>query len=83
MPANAIYNGGLTREQFLFHEMRIIASLITQGLSREEITEKIKNENLFQFPTERMVSNITNACFRRIDALDSMNLIELQLYLKY
>ena len=71
-----IYNGGLTREQFLFYEIRIVASLLSQGLSREEVTEKIKNENLFQFPTERTLNLITNCCYRRIDALDSNVLVE-------
>lgn len=71
-----IYNGGLTREQFLFYEIRIVASLLSQGLSREEVTEKIKDENLFQFPTERTLNLITNCCFRRIDALDSSVLLE-------
>ena len=69
------YNGGLTREQFLFYEIRIVASLIQQGYSRAEIAEKVKKDNLFQFPTERMVSNILGACFRRIDALDSDTLV--------
>lgn len=69
------YNGGLTREQFLFFEIRIVASLLDSGLSREEILKKIKDENLFQFPTERMISSIAGACFRRIDALDSKTLV--------
>jgi hypothetical protein len=69
------YNGGLTREQFLFYEIRIVASLIQQGYSRAEIAEKVKKDNLFQFPTERMISNILGACFRRIDALDSDTLV--------
>lgn len=69
------YNGGLTREQFLFFEIRIVASLVLQGLNRNEILEKIKEENLFQFPTERMISSIASACFRRIDALESEALV--------
>ena len=69
------YNGGLTREQFLFYEIRTVASLMTQGLSREEIMNRIKEENLFQFPTERMISSIANTCFKRIDALDSDELV--------
>ena len=69
------YNGGLTREQFLFYEIRVVATLIQQGLSREEILEKVKQENLFQFPTERVIVLILNACFRRIDALNSETLI--------
>lgn len=69
------YNGGLTREQFLFYEIRIVASLIQQGYSRAEIAEKVKKDNLFQFPTERMVSSILSTCFKRIDALDSDTLV--------
>lgn len=71
------YSSGLTREQFLYFEMRIVAGLITQGLSRSEIIEKIYSENLFQFPTERMIKTIASACFRRIDALDAPQLTYL------
>lgn len=74
---NSEYNGGLTREQFLFYEIRIVAALLSQGTSREEITERIIRENLFQFPTERTLKLITNCCFRRIDALDSEALTKL------
>ncbi len=69
------YNGSLTREQFLFYEIRTVAALLQQGLSRDEILEKIKQENLFQFPTERMISSIANTCFKRIDALESATLV--------
>lgn len=71
------YNGSLTREQFLFFEIRIVASLILQGLSDNEISARIKQENLFQFPTERMVDNIAKTCFKRIDALESESLVYL------
>ena len=69
------YNGGLTREQFLFYEIRIVAKLILEGYSRDEIQEKVQDENLFQFPTERMVKNLTSTCFKRIDALDSEEMV--------
>lgn len=65
------YNGGLTREQFLFFETRTIASLRLQGFNKEEIVEKVRRENLFQFPTERMIESIAGTCFRRIEALQS------------
>lgn len=71
------YNGGLTREQFLFYEIRTVASLVEQGLDREEIVEKICSDNLFQFPTERMTKSIAKTCFQRIDALDSETLTYL------
>lgn len=72
---NSEYNGGLTREQFLFYEIRIVASLLLQGMSKDDVLNKIKEENLFQFPTERMITSIANACFRRMDALDSDSLV--------
>lgn len=72
-----IYNGSLTREQFLFYETRITAQLICQNLPRDEIIERIKNENLFQFPTEKMVVSIARTCFRRLDALASDALVRL------
>ena len=75
MPKSGIYNGGLTREQFLFYEIRIVARLICEGLERDEILIKIKSENLFQFPTEKMNNNITAACFKRIDALGQESLV--------
>ena len=71
----ADYNGGLTREQFLFFEIRVVASLIAEGLSRDEILKMIQEDNLFQFPTERMISSIAGTCFKRIDALESETLV--------
>ena len=70
------YNGGLTREQFLFYEIRTVASLHLQGYDEDEIIGKIRVENLFQFPTERMIASITKTCFKRIEALESKTLIE-------
>mgnify|MGYP002546393173 FL=1 len=72
-----IYNGSLTREQFLFYETRITAQLVCQDLPRDEIIERIKSENLFQFPTEKMVVSIARTCFRRLDALASDALVQL------
>ena len=69
------YNGGLTREQFLFFEIRIVAKFICDGLQREEILKRLTEENLFQFPTERMISSIAATCFKRIDALESESLV--------
>lgn len=71
------YNGGLTREQFLFYEIRTVANLIEQGLDRDKIVDRICEENLFQFPTERMIKSIAKTCFQRIDALNSETLVYL------
>lgn len=71
------YCGGLTREQFLYFEIRIVSGYVSKGMSRSEILSEIINGNLFQFPTERMVKSIAGTCFRRIDALDSQKLVYL------
>ena len=72
---NSSYNGGLTREQFLFYEIRTVSALSLEGYNRDEILEKITSENLFQFPTERMITSIAGTCFKRLDALDSQTLV--------
>lgn len=76
MPNSGIYNGNLTQEQFLFTETRIVAKLINDGLSKEEIIKQISYENLFQFPTERKISIIANGCIKRVNALNQPMLIE-------
>ena len=70
-----VYKGSLTREQFLFHEMRITANLLNEGMSSEEAVEKIVSENLFQFPTEKMIMNIAKVCVRRLEGMEDANLI--------
>ena len=50
----------LTREQFLFSEMRIAARLMMQGLSDKEIVQEIEEGNLYQYPTNKMIRNITS-----------------------
>lgn len=67
----------LTREQFLFSEMRITARLMLQGLSDEDIFREIEADNLYQYPTNKMVRNITSVCLRRLHKLDSERLVEL------
>lgn len=68
-------SGALTREQFLFFEMRTTAKLLMEGLSEEEIFKRIYDENLFQFPTEKSIRLVTAGCIRRLKALSDDNLI--------
>ena len=63
------YNGSLTAEQFLFYEIRIAAKYYVSGLKIDEAIERIKKDNLFQYPTERQVSRLARACYKRLDAL--------------
>ena len=69
------YNGSLTAEQFLFYEIRIAAKYYVSGLKIDEAIERIKKNNLFQYPTERQVSRLARACYKRLDALGNDQLV--------
>lgn len=68
-------SGAITREQFLFYEMRTIAKLVQENLTEQEILQKVYQDNLFQYPTERSIKTIANGCMRRLKALDNNILI--------
>ena len=69
------YNAAITREQFLFYEMRTTAKLLAEGLSDEEVADCIVSENLFQYPTEKSVRKMALACLRRLHAMEDESLI--------
>ena len=69
------YNGTITAEQFLFYEMRIVSKQYLEQKPIEEIIAYIKRDNLFQYPTERMVIRIARACYKRLVALDNEKLV--------
>ena len=77
LKANSPYKncGVLTREQFLFHEMRITAKLCTQGFTDEEIIDRVEKENLFQYPTEKMSRKMARTCLKRLSCLEDEELI--------
>ncbi len=68
-------SGSLTREQFLFYEMRITAKLLHMGLSEQEVINQIISENLFQYPTEKTIKSIAKGCVKRLDSLGDTDLI--------
>ncbi|WP_255464098.1 MULTISPECIES: DUF1819 family protein [unclassified Adlercreutzia] len=74
---NSHGGGSLSREHFLLREMRLVAELRLQGKSTPEIVSLAKGENLFQYPTVNSVPRIARACARRLDALQSDELVEL------
>lgn len=69
------YTGVITREQFLFYEMRTTARLVEEKLTDAEIADRICNENLFQYPTEKSVRQMAFTCIRRLKALDDPILV--------
>ena len=70
------YNAAITREQFLFYEMRTTAKLVCEGLSQEEVAERIVKDNLFQYPTEKSVRKMALACLRRLECLGDKTLVQ-------
>lgn len=68
-------SGSLTREQFLFYEMRITAKLLSDGLSDEQAIGKIIEENLFQYPTEKSLKTIAVGCVKRTNSMNDTDLI--------
>lgn len=75
MNTNTPYNASLTREPFLFYEMRTTARLMADGCSGEEAIANICEENLFQYPTEKTIKRIASACVRRLEGLNDDSLI--------
>lgn len=75
LQAASPYNAAITREQFLFYEVRTTAKLLHEGCSSEEVVERIISDNLFQYPTEKSVRKTALACLRRIEALEDDSLV--------
>ena len=69
------YIASLTREPFLFYEMRTTAKLLTSGLSNEDVVAQIAAENLFQYPTEKSITRMAKACVKRLQAMEDEDLI--------
>ena len=76
MNMNATYKT-ITREQFLYREMRIVAKLLSEGKDEKQVIEEVVSNNLFQYPTERMIKNITQVCLNRFKEADSKELINI------
>ena len=70
------YNAAITREQFLFYEVRTTATLVCEEFSNDEIVDRIVKENLFQYPTEKSVKKMALACLRRLEALEDRSLVQ-------
>ena len=70
------YKASLTREQFLFYEMRTTARVMQEVLEDSKIIEKVCQENLFQYPTEKSVRRMAALCISRLYAMENDNLIQ-------
>ena len=68
------YIASLTREPFLFYEMRSTAKLMVEGISNDAIVKEIVEQNLFQYPTEKSITRMAKACIKRLHALEDDSL---------
>lgn len=66
----------ITREQFLFYEMRTTAKLMREGLEDNGIIDRIVEDNLFQYPTEKSIRQMAKACIARLKGMGDMDLVE-------
>lgn len=71
-----IGSASITREQFLFYEMRTTAKLMCEGLGDNEIIDRIVADNLFQYPTEKSIRQMAKACIVRLKDMVDIDLIE-------
>ena len=74
-PVHRTYKASITREPFLFYEMRTTARLLADGLSEAEVIQRIVKENLYQYPTERSLKRMASACVRRLKGMHNNQLI--------
>lgn len=75
LQAESPYNAVITREQFLFYEVRATAKLLYEGYRSEEVVERIISDNLFQYPTEKSVRRMAFTCLKRLEVLGDNSLV--------
>lgn len=73
---SSIYKASLTREQFLFYEMRTTAKLMNKGLVDTDIIKRVMEENLFQYPTEKSIKRMAILCISRLRLLNDDELVD-------
>ena len=66
----------ITREHFLFYEMRTTAKLMREGLKDDEVIDRIVEDNLFQYPTEKSIRQMARTCVSRLSGLGDESLVE-------
>lgn len=65
-----VYSARLTGNQFLYNEFKVMCGLFAQGLSKKEATDKIMNENLFEYRSMKAIVKHIGAVWERVSYLD-------------
>ena len=68
------YSSNLAGALYLYFELKQVAKLTLAGLSRVEIRAKIKEENLFQYATNKSIDKLLSATLKRVEVLDEVML---------
>ncbi|WP_313181531.1 DUF1819 family protein [Lacrimispora sp.] len=63
------YSAGMVSQLFALVEAKKTAELMTMGLSRAQIREKVMSENLYQLKNETRLRKTFNYVYKRLDSL--------------
>lgn len=72
------YSARMTGNQFLYPEFKVAVKLLQEGLNKKEATDKIINENLFEYRSFKAINKHIGAVWERANYLDDY-LIEVLL----
>lgn len=68
------YSSNLAGALYMYFELKQVAKLTLDGLSSLEITEKVRDENLFQLATNKSLDKLLSAILKRVAVLDEIML---------
>jgi len=72
-----IYSARLTGNQFLYNEFKVVCALISQGYNKKDASEKIINENLFEYRSLKSIGKHISAVWERAEYLNEFLLDKL------
>jgi hypothetical protein len=64
------YSSSLNGASFLLFELKQVIKLKQQGLAKDEIRKKVKEENLFQFNNQGRINRALPSVLKRAEAID-------------
>ena len=67
---NTIYSARMTGNQFLYHEFKVMCDLVLQGFNKKEATQKIIDENLFDYRSMKAINKHIGAVWERVQYID-------------
>ena len=62
LKSKSLYSAAITREQFLYNEMKITAQLLEHGLNEEGVISRIVSDNLYKYPSDKSLRKMVLVC---------------------